>query len=107
MIDTDGGHCGHCGKPLPDGVNLAQEYCDWKCRNDHNYARYKAERIEARKDRKCLWCGGAVPPEMNGNTIYCCRRCQDQSSGDMKLKRRRRARAKAVPPVFPRTTKPA
>lgn len=88
MIDTDGGHCGFCGKPLPEGCNLRREYCDDKCRQSFYTAQKRSERIAARKGRKCLWCSGPIPAEARGDVIYCCKTCSNRSQNDMVKTRR-------------------
>ncbi|TKW68118.1 MAG: hypothetical protein DI616_03160 [Paracoccus denitrificans] len=58
MIDTDGGHCGFCGEPLPERCNLRRKYCDGKCRQSFYTAKNWAD------------------------VTYCSRNCSDRSQND-------------------------
>lgn len=90
MIDTDGGHCGYCGTPLPEGCNLRREYCNAKCRGMFYTAQDRAERIAERQGRKCLWCSGPIPAEARNDVIYCRKACSNQSQRDIARKRNKR-----------------
>ena len=68
--------CEGCGGPIPDGRTIRAMFCSNLCYRRSWAARQKAERLEAKRNRRpCLVCGGAVPTAAPWSRLYCSERC--------------------------------
>lgn len=69
--------CAHCSTEF--SFHRKKKYCSDKCRDDATQLKARIERRANRKGRICKTCGGVIPVERTGNSVYCCARCKNNT----------------------------
>jgi predicted nucleic acid-binding Zn ribbon protein len=90
-----GHHCLWCGAPLRMW-RRDKKYCGPTCANRHASRERSTHRLVDNSSRRCVWCGGAIPPTRRSDSVTCSRDCNIRLQNQRITARRKAARQAAV-----------